>query len=72
MVPDGDRRHHTESGRVIDQPQSSWISDHDIVAEFILGKHVGERQRRTVSREPIEGVFDGPMSAHRLSEVDKV
>ena len=39
LIPDGDRRHHPESGRVINKPKPVATSDQDIVAEFVLRHH---------------------------------
>ena len=39
MIPDGDRRHHSESGRLVYQPKPALVWHEDIVAELILRYH---------------------------------
>ena len=62
MIPDGDRRHHAQSGRVVDQPKSAGISDQDVMAEFVLSHHAGGRKRRVVRRQPVDGMLDRAVS----------
>ncbi len=72
VVPDGDRRHDPESGRIINQPQPTPIRDQDIVAVLILRHHVGWQERRFLSHEPIEGVLDGTMAGHQCGDLTEI
>ena len=61
MIPDGDRRHHSESGRVVYQPKPARVWHEDVVAELVLRHHSRRRDRRVVRGQPIDGMLDGAL-----------
>jgi hypothetical protein len=61
MIPDGDRRHHSESGRVVYQPKPAHVWHEDIVAELVLRHYSRRGDRRVVRGQPIDGMLDGAL-----------
>ena len=58
-VPDGDCRHHPESGLVADRPKRARIHDEHIVAILVLCHHTRREHMRIVPRRLIDGELDG-------------
>ena len=54
MIPDGDRRHDTESRRIVDQEQAFPIWHHNIMAEFVLRDHVFNLEWWPMADYPVE------------------
>jgi len=72
FVPDGDRRHGSESGCVVNQKDIA-IRNDDVVCEFILREHLSNRPRMHVGfrlcRRPRENVRQAFMTGD-LSTID--
>jgi hypothetical protein len=60
MVPDGDRHHVAQSGRVKDGEEVVGHPDYDIVGKLILGQGVDDLGWRSSREGPIKDVPDRP------------
>jgi hypothetical protein len=58
MIPDGDRRHDSESAGIIDQIESLLVRHKDVMAEFVLSNHVLHSQSGLMARKPIQDMSD--------------
>src|SRR5262249_6111305 len=61
MMPNGDRRHDSESGRIVREPNVAAL-DQEVMAELIVRYHVVQRQRRPLAETPIQSVLDRAMA----------
>ena len=67
MVPDGDRRHDSESGGIVHQIDVLIVVHDDVMAEFVLSHDVLHDHWRHLAREPVHDSPDGAMvSQNRL------
>jgi len=59
MIPDGDRRHDSESGGIVDQIEFLLVGHKkDVMAEFVLGNHVLHSQWGHMARKPVQDMPD--------------
>jgi hypothetical protein len=62
MIPDGDRRHDSESGGIVDQIEFLLVGHEDVMAEFVLGNHVLHPQWGLMARKPVQDLPDRALS----------
>jgi hypothetical protein len=58
MIPDGDRRHDSESGGIVDQIKFLLVRHKDVMAEFVLCNHVLHSQLGLMARKPVQDMPD--------------
>ena len=68
MIPDGDRRHDPESGRVVNKIQLVLVRHQNVMTEFILCDHVFDHEPRIMMEEPVQDVADRVLGRELASE----
>ncbi len=63
VIPDGDRRHGTESGGVVDEIPSL-VSDEDVMRVLVLGEDAFHHKRWPKLATPFEGSFERGLRRH--------
>ena len=63
VVPDGDRRHAAQSGRVVDQEHRLRPADHHVVRVLVLHDHALDEPRRPQREAPPHDVLERPLAS---------
>jgi hypothetical protein len=60
-VPDGDRRHDSESSTFVTDPVTMMMREKHIMTVLILSDRIGREEQRRLLKTPIQGMLDRAM-----------
>jgi hypothetical protein len=58
MIPDGDRRHAAQSGRVVNEEHAVPIRKDDVVGALVLNHDALDEARRLMGEPPTDDIFE--------------